>query len=142
MSGCGWGRKWGWGIPEVQRGDTTYLRPQGESLWVSGTCRSCLLPEGWALESASQTLLETESSKFQMLATAITCSLQPRGKQKPEGTPSTWLRGGPEGRYRRWSVRAETPSTGVGHVKGSQGCQFPFSLEWMVLSNPEALFKG
>lgn len=59
--------------------------------------------------------------------------------------PAAWGWVGAGFGNRRWSTqvtRAETPSAEAGHIKGSQGGQFPFSLECLVLRNPEALFKG
>lgn len=69
--------------------------------------------------------------------------LQPSSPAKRNlWAPQHWPWAGAEGRNKGWSLRAGAPPAGAGHIKGSRGCQFPFSLEWWVLSNPEALFKG
>ena len=71
------GRKWGWGVAEVQRGDTTCPRLQGESPVGLWSCNSCLLSECWAQEDSPRLCWKTESRKGQALATATTHSLQP-----------------------------------------------------------------
>lgn len=110
-------------------------------LWVSWTLSSVTRMLG--LGGWSRGLAGTRSRKFQALATVhLQPSAQLPAKQEPVGAHRTRIRGGSECGNKRWSLRAGAPSTGAGHINGSQGCQFPFSLEWLVLSNPEALFKG